>query len=285
MSFRPPPASRLPPTLGFLFLVGMVPLALAEPSLQDIAPSQARLVLAQSAPAGAGAAVSSEAVATMPEIPGRLQVPKVESEPVPAPAPEAAPPAPPAPIDPLLDPTRPRNCQLTVEKEQRVRCGKIEVVLPAGVYKQSLVVENPEGRRATDPTDLKRQQPGLGYIRYLSDARLQVEGQPRIGGLDVPILAGDNLPVRIWYKKMAEPDGWTKALAFVLPPAGLIAGAGAWSSGNTLLPDSPPLFQEARDYFLKPPKPAPDPNVTPQPSHVRPLVAPGTPGTSRMRSK
>ena len=285
MNLLPPSTSRLPQTLGLFFVLGFVPLVLAEPSLQDIAPSQVRLVLAQNAPAGAGAAVSSEAVATMPEIPGRLQVPKVETEPAPAPTPEAAPAAPPAPIDPLLDPTRPRNCQLTVEKEQTVRCGKIEAVLPAGVYKQILVVENPEGRRATDPTDLKRQQPGLGYIRYLSDARLQVEGQSRVGGLDVPIRAEDNLPVRIWYKKMAEPDGWTKALAFILPPAGLIAGAGAWSSGNSLLPDSPPLFQEARDYFLKPPKPAPDPNVTPQPSHVRPLVTAGAPGNSRMRSK
>ncbi|NBT90728.1 MAG: hypothetical protein EBT50_07875, partial [Verrucomicrobia bacterium] len=74
MNPLPPSTSRLPQTLGLFFVVGFVPLALAEPSLQDIAPSQVRLVLAQNAPAGAGAAVSSEAVATMPEIPGRLQV-------------------------------------------------------------------------------------------------------------------------------------------------------------------------------------------------------------------
>lgn len=254
MNSLPRSTSRLPQTLGIFFAVGFVPIALAEPSLQDIAPAQTRLVLAQTAPAGAGAAVSSEALATQPNVSGRLAVPK------PGPAPSKPPAAKPAPasstpdaVDPLLDPARPRNCQLTLGENQTISCGTVEVVLPQGVYKQVQLVENPEGRRATDLTDLKRQQPGLGYIRYLSDEKLRVGGQARIGGLDVPIRPEDHLPVRIWYKKMTEVDDATKALTFILPPVGLIAGAGAWSSGNTLVPDVPPVFEEARDYFLREP--------------------------------
>lgn len=196
-----------------------------------------------------GAAVSSEAVATQPKIPEQLPIPTPTQKtlkPSPAPAGAVA-----GPIDPLLDPSRPRNCQLTVAKEQTVSCGEVEVILPEGVYKQILVVENPEGRRATESTDLRRQQVGWGYIRYLSDAEITVGGQKRSGGLDVGIRAEDNLPIRVWYKKMTQPDNLTKAFTFILPPVGLIAGAGAWSSGNTLLPDSAPQFTEARDYFLK----------------------------------
>ena len=200
---------------------------------------------------GAGPAVSSEAAATQPKIPEQL----------PSPAPQQTKlKLPPATgltgseaIDPLLDPARPRNSQLTIEKEQTVRCGEIEVVLPPGVYKQILLVENPEGRRATDTTGLQRQQTGLGYIRYLSDEKLKIGGELRVGGIDVGIRAEDKLPARIWYKKMTQPDDLTKAFTFILPPVGLIAGAGAWSSGNTLLPDSPLLFTEARDYFLREP--------------------------------
>lgn len=196
-----------------------------------------------------GAAVSSEAVATQPKIPEQLPAPTPTQKtlkPSPAPSDTVA-----GPIDPLLDPSRPRNSQLTIETEQNFSCGEIPVTLPAGVYKQILVVENPEGRRATESTDLRRQQVGWGYIRYLSDAEITVGGQKRSGGLDVGIRAEDNLPVRIWYKKMTQPDNLTKAFTFILPPVGLIAGAGAWSSGNTLLPESPPQFTEARDYFLK----------------------------------
>ena len=61
----------------------------------------------------------------------------------------------------------------------------------------------------------------------------------------------DNLPVRIWYKKMTEVDDVTNAFTFIFPPVGLIAGAGAWSSGNILTPEKPPVFTEARDYYLK----------------------------------
>ena len=230
-----------------------------------------------------GQAVSSEAAATQPKIPEKL--------PAPAPAQTTLkPPAAPAKtkdesIDPLLDPARPRNCQLTIEKEQTIRCGQTEVVLPSGVYKQILLVENPEGRRATDTTDLSRQQPGLGYIRYLSDENLRVGGELRSGGIDVGIRAEDNLPVRIWYKKMTQPDDLTKAFTFILPPVGLIAGAGAWSSGNTLLPDSPLLFTEARDYYLKPPKPVADAEEIPKPAHVRPIIRPQDSGPMRVRSK
>jgi hypothetical protein len=204
-----------------------------------------------------GAAVSSEAVAKQPKIPEQLPVPTPTQKtlkPSSAPSGTVA-----GPIDPLLDPSRPRNSQLTIETEQNFSCGEIPVTLPAGVYKQILVVENPEGRRATESTDLRRQQVGWGYIRYLSDAEITVGGQKRSGGLDVGIRAEDNLPVRIWYKKMTQPDNLTKAFTFILPPVGLIAGAGAWSSGNTLLPESPPQFTEARDYFFKD-------NATPEPA-------------------
>ena len=97
-------------------------------------------------------------------------------------------------------------------------------------------------------------------------------GQTRVGGLDVAIRAEDNLPTRVWYKKMAEVDDVTKAFTFILPPVGLIAGAGAWSSGNTLIPDSPPQYTEARDYFFK------------QPSREEPPAKPafqGHPGQSK----
>jgi hypothetical protein len=206
---------------------------------------------------GAGAAISSEAVANQPKIPEQLPVPVPDKTTL---KPTAAPTAPGSgPIDPLLDPARPRNCQITLSSEQTIACGEIKVVMPPGTYKQILIVENPEGRRAADHTDLKRQQVGLGYIRYLSEEKLSVNGQPRFGGLDVPIRAEDNLPVRIWYKKMTEVDDITKAFTFILPPVGLITGAGAWSSGNTLLPDAPPQFTEARDYFFKD-------NATPEPA-------------------
>jgi hypothetical protein len=207
----------------------------------------------QSQNPGAGAAVSSEAAATQPKIPEQLPVPTpTEKTLKPTPAPSGAEAG---AIDPLLDPSRPRNSQLTMAKEQTVSCGEVEVILPEGVYKQILVVENPEGRRATDTTELRRQQVGWGYIRYLSDAEIMVGGQKRSGGLDVGIRAEDKLPVRIWYKKMTQPDDITKAFTFILPPVGLVSGAGAWSSGNTLLPDAPPTFTEARDYFLKQPPP------------------------------
>lgn len=234
-----------------------------------------------------GAAVASEAAATQPKTPGRLTLakPGKNEKENPAVDAEASAPASTPPIDPLLDPRRPRNAQLTLKKAQEVRCGEIMVVLPEGVYKQILLAENPEGRRATDSTNLKRQQVGLGYIRYLSDAKLSVNDQPRLGGLDVPIRAEDNLPVRIWYKKMTEVDDVTKAFTFILPPVGLIAGAGAWSSGNVILPDSPPVFEEARDYYLKQPKPEADPAEVPQPAHVRPIRRPQDAGSSSLRSK
>ena len=239
--------------------------------------------LAQSQNPGAGPAISSEAAATQPRVP----------PPLPAPAPARTRLQPPgAPraagneaIDPLLDPDRPRNCQLTIETEQKIRCGAVEAVLPPGVYKQILVVENPEGRRATDTTSLLRQQVGQGYIRYLSDEKLTVGGEARIGGLDIGVRAGDNLPVRVWYKKMTEVDDITKAFTFILPPVGFVAGAGAWSSGNTLIPDTPPQFTEARDYYLKPPKPVADAEEIPKPAHVRPIIRPQDSGPMRVRSK
>ncbi len=252
--------------------------------MNTLSPSTSRLFLAwvillwpwmvQSQNPGAGAAVSSEAAATQPKIPEQLPVPtpaqKTLKPPTKASADEAG------PIDPLLDPSRPRNSQLTIETEQTLSCGEIPVTLPAGVYKQILVVESPEGRRATDTTELRRQQVGWGYIRYLSDAEISVGGQKRSGGLDVGIRAEDRLPVRVWYKKMTQADDITKAFTFILPPVGLVAGAGAWSSGNTLLPDTPPTFTEARDYFLKQPSPG-DPPTQPafQSRPADPQASPG----------
>jgi hypothetical protein len=154
-------------------------------------------------------------------------------------------------LDPRLDPDRPVNSQLNITAEQTVQCASIRVVLPAGTYEQKLVVENPMGRHAIDGKNLKPQQIGLGYIRYGTDVPMKINGVNRVGGLDIPIRKEDNLPVRIWYKKMNEVDDWTKAFTFILPPVGLIAGAGAWSSGNILLPDTPPEYTEARDYYLK----------------------------------
>ena len=249
MNLLPPSTFRLPQAFGLFLVYKLVPIVLAEPSMDGIAPSQTRLLVAQANP-GSAAAVSSQAVAIQPEVPQRAD----EAKP---PTPAASPPPPvpasekPRTLDPRLDPDRPRNSQLSVATEQILSCGEISVTLPAGTYEQRLIVESPEGKRAITGTSLRPQQIGLGYIRYQSDVPLKVGGFERSGGLDVPIRADDNLPVRIWYRKMTDPDDLTKAFTFILPPVGLIAGLGAWSSGNVLLPDSPPVFTEARDYFLK----------------------------------
>lgn len=272
MNFLPPFPHPLSPTVALL----LCPLILtlhAEPSLRDLTPSSTRLLLAQAGP-GAGAAVSSQAVATQPNVPKRADEANPAQTTVPAPNP--APPPPPEGLqilDPRLDPDRPKDSQLSITKEQTLPCGTSVVVLPAATYEQKRIVENPEGRRAIGTTTLKPQQVGLGYIRYLSDVPLKINGVERPGGLDVPIRKEDNLPVRIWYKKMTEPDDVTKAFTFILPPVALIAGAGAWASGNILLPDTPPEFTEARDYYLKPlqgpPKPAHS-LATPEPQSLAP---------------
>jgi len=173
-------------------------------------------LLAHSQNPGAGAAVSSEAAATQPKIPEQLPVPTPTQKTL-KPA-SVASGAEAGAIDPLLDPSRPRNSQLTIGTEQTFSCGEIPVTLPAGIYKQILVIENPEGRRATDTTELRRQQVGWGYIRYLSEAEITVGGQKRSGGLDVAVRAEDNLPTRIWYKKMTDVDDVTRAFTFILPP-------------------------------------------------------------------
>jgi hypothetical protein len=199
----------------------------------------------------ANTAISSEAVMVQPKIPARLPIPNTAQTATNTPPP----PPPPSPsgeaIDPLLDPDRPKNCQLETSSEQTLSCGEISVVLPAGTYKQVTIVEGPEGRKAIEGTELKPQAIGLGYIRYQTESKLSVGGKERVGGIDVGIRPKDNLPVRIWYKKMSEVDNVTKAFTFIFPPVGLIAGAGAWSSGNFLIPEKPPVFTEARDYYLK----------------------------------
>ena len=250
--------------------------------LSDLPP--ARMTLAQATPASSSA-VSSQAVINEPNAPAR---PDIALPPTPT---KPAKPTPTAPltegkkIDPILDTNRPKDCQLAVESEQTIPCGNATVVLPPGTYKQVDLVEGTGKRRANDQTDLKPQNTGLGYIRYFSDTPLKINGTEREGGIDVPVRSSDDHPVRLWYKKMTEPDDITKAFTFILPPVALIAGAGAWSSGNILLPDSPPTFTEYRDYYVKPPKTAPNPSEIPKPSNARPLGAFSAPGSSNLRSK
>ena len=225
---------------------------------------------------GSAVAVSSEAATVQPKNPARLAVP------TPTPAPSK--PTPPLPqtsetmIDPLLDPTRPKNCQLEITNEQTLNCGSLSVVLSPGTYKQVKIVDGPQDKKAIEGTSLRPQAIGLGYIRYLSDTKLKIGDTERLGGIDVGIRPQDNLPVRIWYKKMTEVDDITKAFTFIFPPVGLIAGAGAWSSGNILLPETQILFTEARDYYLKTQNPA-----EPLPETAQPAVH-LTPANSRSRS-
>jgi len=229
---------------------------------------------------GSAAAVSSEAATVQPKNPARL------SPPTPSPAPsKSAPILPPSSettIDPLLDPNRPKNCQLEITNEQTLNCGSVSVVLCPGTYKQVKIVDGPQDKKATEGTSLRPQAIGLGYIRYLSDTKLKIGDKERMGGIDVGIRPKDNLPVRIWYKKMSEVDDITKAFTFIFPPVGLIAGAGAWSSGNILLPETPILFTEARDYYLKIQAPSEPAGEIPQPA-IR--LTPATPQTkSGLRS-
>jgi len=257
--------------LSTLLLVS--PWLFAESLPPDIAPSQTRILIAQ-AKVGADAAVSSQAVATQPDVPTRVEEATPPKPAIPAPKTPVATPTETQILDPRLDPDRPVNSQLNITAEQTVQCASIRVVLAAGTYEQKLVVENPMGRHAIDGKNLKPQQIGLGYIRYGSDVPMKINGVNRVGGLDIPIRKEDNLPVRIWYKKMNEVDDWTKALTFILPPVGLIAGAGAWSSGNILLPDTPPDYTEARDYYLKTQNPSEPQLETAQPA-IR--LTPATP--------
>jgi hypothetical protein len=196
---------------------------------------------------GSAAAVSSEAAAVQPKLPPSVPTP----DPTPATQTPPPPPSPTGEIDPLLDPTRPKNCQLNVTVEQTIACDTISVKLPVGTYKQVKIVEGLQEKKAIEGTSLKPQAVGLGYIRYQSEVKLKIGETERIGGIDVGIRPEDNLPVRIWYKKMTEVDDITNAFTFIFPPVGLIAGAGAWSSGNILTPEKPPVFTEARDYYLK----------------------------------
>jgi len=213
---------------------------------------------------GSAGAISSEAATVQPKDPARL------SPPPPTPAPSKSAPILPrsseTTIDPLLDPNRPKNCQLEAPNEQTLNCGSVSVVLSPGTYKQVKIVDGPQDKKATEGTSLRPQANGLGYIRYLSDTKLKIGDTERMGGIDVGIRPQDNLPVRIWYKKMTEVDDITKAFTFIFPPVGLIAGAGAWSSGNILLPETPILFTEARDYYLKIQNPAESSTETAQPA-------------------
>ena len=225
---------------------------------------------------GSAAAVSSEAATVQPKNPARLSLPT----PTPAPSKSAPilPPSSETTIDPLLDPTRPKNCQLEITNEQTLNCGSVSVVLSPGTYKQVKIIAGPQDKKATEGTSLRPQAIGLGYIRYLSDTKLKIGDTERIGGIDVGIRSQDNLPVRIWYKKMSEVDDITKAFTFIFPPVGLIAGAGAWSSGNILLPEKPILFTEARDYYLKTQNP-----VEPLPETAQPAIR-LTPATPQSKS-
>jgi hypothetical protein len=231
-------------------------------------------LLAQSP--GSAAAVSSEAATVQPKNPVRISVPTPAPTPL-NPTPTITPSGE-STIDPLLDPTRPKNCQLEISNEQKFNCGNVSVVLPLGTYKQVKIIDGPQDKKAIEGTSLKPQAVGLGYIRYLSDTKLKIGETERIGGIDVGIRSQDNLPVRIWYKKMSEVDDITKAFTFIFPPVGLIAGAGAWSSGNILLPEKPILFREARDYYLKTQNPA-----EPLPETAQPAIR-LTPATPQSKS-
>lgn len=195
-----------------------------------------------------GAAVSSQAVTTQPTAPGRLSLSKPQTNQAIQPAP---PPTSRSVLDPLLDPNRPKNCQLQIFEAQTISCDGAEVVLPVGTYRQVKIVEGPQERTAAASVDLKAQAQGLGYIRYLAEEKIKVNGEERSGGIDVGVRPSDGLPIRIWYKKFNPPDDVTKAIGFILPPVMIAAGAGAWSSGNVLFPDQEPRFNEARDYYLK----------------------------------
>lgn len=195
-----------------------------------------------------GAAVSSQAVTTQPSAPGRLSLSKPQTNQAIQPAP---PPTSRSVLDPLLDPNRPKNCQLQIFEAQTISCAGTEVVLPVGTYRQVKIVEGPQERTAAASVDLKAQAQGLGYIRYLAEEKIKVNGEERSGGIDVGVRPSDGLPTRIWYKKFNPPDDVTKAFGFILPPVMIAAGAGAWSSGNVLFPDQEPRFNEARDYYLK----------------------------------
>ena len=196
---------------------------------------------------GSAAAVSSEAAAVQPKPPPSVPTP----DPTPATQTPPPPPSPTGEIDPLLDPTRPKNCQLNITVEQTIACDTISVKLPVGTYKQVKIMDGPQEKKAIEGTSLKPQAVGLGYIRYQSEVKLKIGETERTGGIDVGIRPEDNFPVRIWYKKMTEVDDITNAFTFIFPPVGLIAGAGAWSSGNILIPEKPPVFTEARDYYLQ----------------------------------
>jgi len=220
---------------------------------------------------GSAAAVSSEAATVQPKNPARLAAPT--TTPAQSKFAPILPPSSETTIDPLLDPNRPKNCQLEISNEQTLNCGSVSVVLSPGTYKQVKIVDGPQDKKATEGTSLRPQAVGLGYIRYLSDTKLKIGDTERIGGIDVGIRSHDNLPVRIWYKKMSEVDDITKAFTFIFPPVGLIAGAGAWSSGNILLPEKPILFTEARDYYLKTQNPAEPLPETAQPAiRLRPAT-------------
>ena len=234
----------------FLILfLGCPFLGLTQSVPDTLAPSQTRLSLAQATPPEA-AAVSSQAVATQPSSPkpARLSVSKSSTN-------QTVPPTASVPrpkiLDPLLDLNRPKNCQLESPEDQTIRCGTVEVFLPAGTYQQVKIVEGPQERTAAASADLKSQAQGLGYIRYLSEVKIKVNGEERSGGLDIGVRPSDQLPLRIWYKKFNPPDDATKALGFIFPPIMITAGLGASASGNTLIPDTNPKFTEARDYYIE----------------------------------
>ena len=247
MRFLPPPTFPFPQSAACVLLLSYSCLAQTPSIPENLTPTQTRLVLAQASP---GAAVSSQAVATQPQPPtsARLKVPASKQK---KPVSDATSNTNPTVVDPLLDLNRPRGCQLGLLEEQTLRCGEVEVFLPAGIYQQVKIVEGPQKQTATESVDLKPQAEGLGYIRYLADGKIKVNGEERSGGLDIGVRPSDQLPLRIWYKKFNPPDDATKALGFICPPIMIAAGAGAWSSGNTLIPDSQPKFTENRNYFLK----------------------------------
>ena len=111
-------------------------------------------VHAQSQNAGSSAAVASEAATVQPKIPARLPIPTSKTK---NNSSVTTPQRNDGEIDPLLDPSRPKNCQLTIDATQSITNQNTTITLPPGTYSQISVMEGPEGRKAIQGTELKNQ--------------------------------------------------------------------------------------------------------------------------------
>ena len=165
---------------------------------------------------GSAAAVSSEAAAVQPKLPPSVPTP----DPTPATQTPPPPPSSTGEIDPLLDPTRPKNCQLNITVEQTIACDTISVKLPVGTYKQVKIVDGPQEKKAIEGTSLKPQAVGLGYIRYQSEVKLKIGETERIGGIDVGIRRRGQSPRSNLVQENDRGGRRNQRLHFYLPTGG-----------------------------------------------------------------